>query len=102
MLGIRKFSHSAFADGKKKDEALHREHGVCRQQGDSEKWRKPKKQGNRVELLAAEDEPEELGVEEENGGSDDPGNHDGEAGVGKLAHFVAVTGELNQRNNGER
>jgi len=49
----------------------------------------------RAKLSAAEDEPEKLGVEEEDGGGDDPGNDGGEAGVGELAHFVAVAGELN-------
>ena len=53
-------------------------------------------------LLAAEDEPEKFGVKEEDGGSNDPGDHNGDAGVGEFTHFVAVTGELDQRDHGER
>jgi len=55
----------------------------------------------RLGLLAAEDEPEEFGVEEEDGGRDDPGDDNGDAGVGELAHFVAVAGELRQRDYGK-
>src|SRR5713101_8454903 len=51
------------------------------------------------ELSRAEDEPEELGVEEENGGSDDPSNDRDQARIGELAHSGAVTCELDKRDH---
>ncbi len=54
-----------------------------------------------MKLLAAEDQPEKLGVEAENGGGNDPCDDGGKAGVGEFAHFAAVAGELNQRDYGE-
>ena len=54
-----------------------------------------------LELLAAEDEPDEFGVEEEDGGGDDPGDDYREARVGELAHLVTVARELNQRDDGK-
>ena len=52
-------------------------------------------------LLAAEDEPEEFGVEEQDSGGNDPSDDDSETRVGELAHFAAVAGELDERNYGK-
>src|SRR6266704_6066491 len=53
------------------------------------------------EELAAEDKPEEFGVEQENGGRDDPGDDRNQARVGELAHFRAVGRELDKRDHRE-
>src|SRR6266571_1767069 len=47
----------------------------------------------------AEDEPEELGVEEKDGGSDDPSNDGDQTRVGELTHFGAVACELDERDD---
>lgn len=49
--------------------------------------------------VAAEDQPEKFGVEEENRGGDKPGEDGGEAGVRELAHLAAIAGELNERDH---
>lgn len=54
-----------------------------------------------TKLLAAKDEPKEFGVEEEDGGGDDPRDDDGETRVGELAHFATVAGELDERDDRE-
>ena len=55
----------------------------------------------RLGLLAAEDKPEEFGVEEEDGGGNEPGDHLSDARVGEFAHPGAVAGELDQRDDGK-
>src|SRR5713226_6134036 len=55
----------------------------------------------RSPLGAAVDEPEKLGVEEEDGGGDNPGDDLGYAGICEFAHPGAIAGELNQGNDGE-
>src|ERR1700693_5730255 len=47
----------------------------------------------------AKNEPEKLGVEGDDGHSDDPGDDLGEARVGELAHLLAIAGELDKRNH---
>src|SRR5713101_5926989 len=57
--------------------------------------------GSMEGLGAAVDEPEKLGVEEEDGGGDNPGDDLGYAGICEFAHPGAIAGELNQGNDGE-
>src|ERR1700687_2666889 len=52
-------------------------------------------------LHIAENQPEKLGVEEENGDGDEPGDYGGNARIGEFAHFGAVAGELDEGNDGE-
>ncbi len=49
----------------------------------------------------AEDEPDELGVEEEDGRGDDPGDDGGEPRIGEFAHLGAVARKLDQRDHRE-
>src|SRR5260370_34168260 len=49
----------------------------------------------------AEDEPDELGIEEQDGRSDDPGDDGGESRIGEFAHFGAVARKLDQRDHRE-
>src|SRR5712692_1864167 len=49
-----------------------------------------------------ENEPEQLGVEEENGGSDNPGDDRGEPRICEFAHLGTVASKLDQRNHRER
>src|SRR6266568_1651628 len=44
---------------------------------------------------------EQLGVEEEDGGSNNPGDDSGQARVGEFAHLGAVACELDERDHGE-
>ena len=52
--------------------------------------------------LTAEDEPEKLAIEEKDGHRDHPGYDLRYSRVDQRAHFSAVAGKLNQRNNGKR
>src|SRR5258708_18081893 len=49
-----------------------------------------------------ENEPEQLGVEEENGGSDNPGDDRGEPRICEFAHLGTVASKSDQRNHRER
>src|SRR5260370_15179916 len=57
--------------------------------------------GQERRLRRVENKPEQLGVEEEDGCSDDPGNDSGQARVGEFAHLGAVACELDERDHGE-
>src|SRR6266567_3426005 len=57
--------------------------------------------GQERRLRRAENEPEQLGVEEEDGCGDDPGDDSGQARVREFAHPIAVPCELDQRDNRE-
>ena len=48
-----------------------------------------------------EDEDDQQGVEDDDQGSGEPGEPGYPPGVGELAHFALVIGELHQRNQGE-
>jgi hypothetical protein len=89
-----KFSHTAFEGETKKDESFHRRHGA-RRGARGTNGRKNGETGKGAALLAAENEPKKLGVEEEDCGGDDPGDNNRNAGIRKFPHFVAVAGELN-------
>src|SRR5260370_5016394 len=49
-----------------------------------------------------ENEPEQLGVEEENGGSDNPGDDRGESRICEFAHLGTVASKLDQWDHRER
>src|SRR6266700_4253537 len=57
--------------------------------------------GQERRLRRTENKPEQLGVEEEDGRGDDPGDDSGQARVGEFAHPIAVPCELDQRDNRE-
>jgi hypothetical protein len=48
------------------------------------------------------DEPDELGIEEEDGSGDDPGNHRGDSRIYEFPHLGTIARKLDQRNNRER
>ena len=90
------FSHTRLGDRRKKK--------LCTE--NKETHRTQRRDGKKLkvtpELSAAEDEPEEFGVEEQDSGGDDPRDDDSDAGVSELAHLAAVARELDQRDDGER
>src|SRR6266849_3044056 len=51
--------------------------------------------------LGTEDEPEEFGVEKEDGRGDDPGDHGRQARICKFSHSGAADGELDEGNHRE-
>src|SRR2546430_17213261 len=53
-------------------------------------------------LGGTENEPEEFGVEKEDGGGDDPGDHSRQARVCEFSHFGAAARELDKRDHRER
>ena len=55
----------------------------------------------REPLLSAEDQPQQFGIEPDDGDRHDPGNHGGKPGVGEFAHPGAAARELDQRNDRE-
>src|SRR2546425_1221951 len=57
--------------------------------------------GQERRLRRTENKPEQLGVEEEDGRGDDPGDDSGQARVGEFAHLGAVACELDERDHGE-
>src|SRR6266704_1805423 len=59
------------------------------------------RRGEERRLRRTENKPEQLGVEEEDGGSNNPGDDSGQARVGEFAHLGAVACELDERDHGE-
>ncbi len=50
-------------------------------------------------LFGTEDQPDQLGVKEQDGGGNNPGDHRGEPRICEFTHLGAVARKLDQRND---